>query len=361
LKQLNENNLMKNSMSPEDVEVLSLVARKTINAVVITDLQHNILWVNEAYTTITGYTAEEAIGQPPAYAWQRNGVDPNTISYMAHKMAMGEDFECELLNYNKNGAPFWMRLQVQPVYNDAGKLTRYFALGTDITEHKKLRETLEEQNTRQHKEITRAIFKAEERERSEIGRELHDNVNQLLATVKLYLGNMRNTGKCEPEDLAGCAEYIDNAIHEIRMMTKRMMSPVSRSISLKVSLQQLVQTMIETSSLDISLETDGFEEDEVSHDCQQNLFRIVQEQLSNIIKYAGACSVKIQITTDANGIALTITDDGRGFDIKTSRKGVGLINILHRAEAFNGQAEIISSAGMGCVLRVNIPADASVA
>lgn len=348
-------------MSPEDMELLSLVARKTINAVAITDLQNNILWVNEAYTAITGYTAEEAIGQPPAYARPINGATPDTVCDMAHKMAMGEDFECEVLSYNKSGTPFWMRLQVQPIYNDAGQLTRYFTLGTDITEYKKLREALEEQHIRQHKKITRAIFKAEERERSEISRELHDNVNQLLATVKLYLGNMRNTGTFEAEDIASCNNYLDDAINEIRMMTRRMMSPVSRSIGLKESLLQLVQTMTETNSLDIRLEADGFEEEKVSNDCRQSLFRIVQEQLNNIVKYAGARSVKIEVTSDDNGIALTITDDGRGFDVATSRKGIGLINILHRAEAFNGQAQIISSAGQGCILRVNIPPDACVA
>jgi two-component system sensor histidine kinase UhpB len=226
-------------------------------------------------------------------------------------------------------------------------------------ERKKL-EVLNEKITRQkedqQKQINRAIFKAQEGEKSRIGRELHDHVNQLLATVNLYLVNLVREKKFNQPALEQCLQYINEAIAEIRNMTRRIASPVSASIGLRQSLEQLVQSVREAGNLVIILLADQLDEGKLGHDCKQNLFRIVQEQLNNIVKHAEARSVVVRITADTT-VNLMITDDGKGFDVTATRKGVGLVNILHRAESFNGNAEIVSSAGNGCTLYVNIPID----
>jgi len=85
------------------------------------------------------------------------------------------------------------------------------------------------------------------------------------------------------------------------------------------------------------------------------LFRIVQEQLNNIIKHAQADHVQIKLFSTSDGILLEIKDDGDGFDIEKVRKGLGFINIKNRAELFNGNAEIFSKPGKGCLLKVFFP------
>jgi two-component system sensor histidine kinase UhpB len=85
------------------------------------------------------------------------------------------------------------------------------------------------------------------------------------------------------------------------------------------------------------------------------IFRILQEQTNNIIKYANAKNVLISLKEENNKIYLSITDDGKGFDTSVQSKGIGFINIYNRVDAFGGDMELISSRGNGCSLRVNFP------
>jgi|GEM_PF-2371834 len=341
----------------EELKILSLVACKTINAVIITDAKNRIVWVNEGYSTMTGYTAAESIGKTPGRILQGRETSGETIQYIAQKVGNGEVFECELLNYHKNGTAFWMRMQAQPVYNDEGILVKYFGIGTDITEQKKLNEAITNQKVEEQKRISRAIFNTQEEERAQIGGELHDNVNQLLATVKICLGHMLEENAFNKSLLENCVDHMDEAIHEIRKVTKRIISPVSRTAGFIDSLEDLTATISDVYKIDIGLDTEWFDENKINHHCRQNLYRIIQEQLSNITKHANASSVRVQLQTGADGIVLVITDNGCGFNVKTSKKGVGIINILHRAASFNGIANLVSAPGQGCELNISIPFD----
>ncbi len=85
------------------------------------------------------------------------------------------------------------------------------------------------------------------------------------------------------------------------------------------------------------------------------LFRIIQEQINNIIKYAIASVILIRLITDRDQVMLVVSDNGKGFDPLTIKKGLGLNNIISRAELFNGKAEIRSKPGEGCTLIVSVP------
>ena len=85
------------------------------------------------------------------------------------------------------------------------------------------------------------------------------------------------------------------------------------------------------------------------------LFRIIQEQTNNIVKHAKAKNVIINLRASKGWINLEITDDGQGFNLKKTKKGVGLTNIINRAELFNGKVEITTAPKNGCTIKVSIP------
>jgi signal transduction histidine kinase len=93
----------------------------------------------------------------------------------------------------------------------------------------------------------------------------------------------------------------------------------------------------------------------LSEEIQVTLYRILQEQLQNIEKYANALKIMIQFTTEREKIKLLIKDDGKGFDVSERKSGIGLENIKRRAEAFGGQFVYDSAPGMGCEIMVSIP------
>ena len=85
------------------------------------------------------------------------------------------------------------------------------------------------------------------------------------------------------------------------------------------------------------------------------LFRIIQEQVNNIIRHANANNIIITLEADATDLKLFIADDGKGYDPQLIKKGLGLTNIINRVELFDGNADIITSPGNGCFLQVRIP------
>lgn len=123
-------------------ELLSLVARRTSNAVILTDLDRRISWVNEGFTKITGYSAEEVIGKRPSELLQFEGTDVISKHYIAEHLRSAKPVKCEIKNRNKEGKSYWIDLDIQPLIDLNGKLTGFSAVETDITRQKNLEENL---------------------------------------------------------------------------------------------------------------------------------------------------------------------------------------------------------------------------
>ncbi len=228
-------------------------------------------------------------------------------------------------------------------------------LANDITEKIKLENELNEQRLTRQRQITEAVILAQEKERTEIGKELHDNVNQILGATNLYINTAMTDEDIRQELLERSTLYISNAINEIRKISKSLITPGLREIGLIESVEDIVEDVKMARYMDIRLDIHHFSEDDIDDRRKLTLFRIIQEQLNNIIKHARATEVVIGLDVEGEDILLTISDNGVGFDTSRHRKGVGITNITSRVELFNGQVEIISKPGGGCRLSVKIP------
>lgn len=128
--------------SEAEARLLGLVAARTNNGVVITDDHGRIVWVNQGFTRITGYILDEVKGLTPGSVLQGMGTDPDTVAYMRECLRHQSGFETEVLNYSKDGTPYWLSIEVQPVRNAEGSLTHYLAIETDITGRRQAQEAL---------------------------------------------------------------------------------------------------------------------------------------------------------------------------------------------------------------------------
>lgn len=122
---------------------LALVAKRTDNAVVITDAAGSIEWVNEGFSKISGYTKEEAIGQTPGSILQRPGDNPLESCYMRECIRTGIGFETEILNYAKNGRAYFVHIECQPLLDANGTLTGFMAVERDVTQTRRSGRLLE--------------------------------------------------------------------------------------------------------------------------------------------------------------------------------------------------------------------------
>jgi PAS domain S-box-containing protein len=250
----------------------------------------------------------------------------------------------------------WVLINAEPIVNSDGNLLHVITTFIDITERKRLEQKLIRKEINKQKLITSATIEGQEKERKEIGKELHDNINQILTTTQLYLEIAKGTADENTlEMIQLSSKSVGNAINEIRSLSRALTPPGLGDLGLVESVKDLCDSIKTTQVFDIRFFHKDFNESGLPENLKLMLFRIIQEQINNIIKYAEATSILIRLITDADQLMLVISDNGRGFDPSTVKKGLGLNNIVNRAELFHGKTEIKSSAEQGCTIIVTIP------
>jgi PAS domain S-box-containing protein len=222
----------------------------------------------------------------------------------------------------------------------------------DVTERIRLEKELALQQKLKQQQITEVVLGAQERERFELGQELHDNINQILATSKLYLDVAIEEKEPRMELLAKSRKNISVAIEEIRKLSKDLIAPSLNDLGLTQSIKELIRSIQSVGKMKIRLNVSGLDEAELLPEQKINIYRIIQEQLNNILKHAQAGEVVIELNKVKEQVRLRLADDGKGFDPRMRRKGVGISNIISRAELYNGKVEIESAPGKGCQLVV---------
>ena len=312
------------------------------------------LEANSAAVQHYGYTHEEFLAR--TLADLRLDGDRETLSAEVEEVRVHRDgIKKGLLRHQKkNGevifvdiAWHWISYKAQPAV---------LVLANDVTERILLENELNEQRVNRQRQITEAVIEAQEKERTEIGKELHDNVNQILGASNLYINTAMTDEDMRQELLERSTELVSKAINEIRKISKSLITPGLREIGLIDSIEDIIDDIKATKhDLQIELDLQNISEEQIEDRRKLTLFRIVQEQLNNIVKHAKATRVLIRLSIEGSNTVLTVADNGVGFDMGRHRKGVGITNIISRAELFNGKVEIVTSPGDGCALMVSIP------
>jgi signal transduction histidine kinase len=222
-----------------------------------------------------------------------------------------------------------------------------------ILHRKKLLERLAQEEVKYQRLLTEQMITVQEREREWIGRELHDNVGQVLTTVKLYLetASMQGGSPLIPRSM----QLIDNSITEIRNLSHQLSAPTLGTGSLIDSINALIEALSFSTRLIFKFDHSAYT-GRVNMSQKLALYRILQEQLSNIIKHAEATQIWITLSQSDGNIILTIRDNGKGFDSTIKTSGMGINNIISRVKVFDGTVLIDTAPDRGCVLEVVIPA-----
>lgn len=120
----------------EQIKTLSLVANETDNSVVITDANGHIEYVNPGFERMTGFSRAEVLGKKPGDMLQGADTDPATVATISSKLKQGQPFYDEILNYTKDGEPYWISLSINPIFDDNGALIRFISIQANVTDTK---------------------------------------------------------------------------------------------------------------------------------------------------------------------------------------------------------------------------------
>jgi signal transduction histidine kinase len=205
-------------------------------------------------------------------------------------------------------------------------------------------------------EITRRVISAQEQERNGLGRELHDNVNQLLSAARLTLSVARDQPGQRDTLIPKSIECLHRAVEEIRCLCRSLVNPVSNDLTLEASLQELIASMKQAApSILWTAEVSVAGEAALSSGLKLAVYRMVQEQFTNIIRHAQASTAHVQVTLQVAKLLIQVRDNGKGFDPQAQPSGLGLHNIANRAAAFHGTANLVTAPGRGCCWTVQLP------
>jgi PAS domain S-box-containing protein len=290
-------------------------------------------------------------------------IHPDDLEYVTSSIkdtADGKgDFDIEHRIVRPDGSIRIVHTQGQLLKSHLGEPDKVIGVVHDITHQKQAEEQLRQQEARMAEErvnhqrqIARATINTQEYERSEIGKELHDNVNQILASAKLFLSSPFLEGDEREMFTNKAAEHIHMAIEEIRKLSKSLVSPSAVDLGIIETINDMIGDIKWAQKIDVNFNHGGIDESKLDYGLKLTIYRIVQEQLTNILKYAEASKIGITIKEKGKKIKLTISDNGKGFDPAVKRKGIGFNNIINRADVFNGKVDIQTAPGKGCVVKV---------
>jgi PAS domain S-box-containing protein len=318
------------------------------------DLQTNQVFRSKPLLELIGTGELES----PANAWWHNRVHPDDKERI--------ELNVKNLFNNQSGWQWEYRLKYRDgtyrTVRDRGivvfekeKPVKLIGSVLDLTEIKELENQLLQEKVKHQKEIAKSIIDTQEKERTRIGQELHDNINQLLLVAKLYMGLLKPSEAANKVIAKKVVESLEMAITDIQTISREMVLPKLKEKTLADSISELVKDVKKTCKFKIKFQCHKQWNDDISEGKKIALYRIVQEQLKNTIQYSKASNVVIQLICNSNVIELVVHDDGVGFCPLKKTKGIGLRNIYDRTTLYNGTVDLQSSPGCGCKLKVTIP------
>jgi ligand-binding sensor domain-containing protein/signal transduction histidine kinase len=212
------------------------------------------------------------------------------------------------------------------------------------------------------RDLTRRLEDAKEEERRRIARELHDEMGQALSAVKLnlkVLGRLSD-GEASTERVGDALSLIDGIIGHVRTLSLDLRPPLLDELGLVAALRGYAEGQSVRSGIPISVEANAHASD-IPAEIAIAAFRIVQEAIHNVLRHAHARSVTVSVRRDPQRLALTVLDDGRGFDLSealdraASGRHLGLLGMRERVEALAGSFTIETEPGRGTSLHAGIP------
>ncbi|MGA9777145.1 MAG: PAS domain S-box protein [Limisphaerales bacterium] len=312
---------------------------------------------NPATTQIFGYMRDELIGRTTDFLYADEAMAEEFGGHLRSAVedkGFLSDFEFKMKR--KDGTVFPTEHSMMPIRNEVGRLVSWVSVVQDITERKRVDEEL--------RQLPWRIIEAQEAERLRVARDIHDGVNQVIASVKLRLRQVEShVGTLNPaarEILVRCDKLLVQALEENRRIAHNLRPSDLDELGLAASCRNFCKEIQARTNLTVKCNIAPLGQ-RLPPAVELNLFRIVQEAFTNIEKHARAKMIRLRLSFQGDSVVLRIQDDGRGFVPQRTRtrkgkwRGIGLTNMRERALSLGGACEILSTPKEGTTISVRIP------
>ncbi len=329
----------------------------TSSIVAMTDQKGKITYVNDKFCEISKYARHELIGQDHRIV--NSGYHSKEfMRNLWRTIAGGQVWKGEIRNRAKDGSIYWVDTTIVPFLDKKRKPYQYVAIRTEITQRKQMEEAV--------KALPQKIIQVQESERARISREIHDDLGQSLAILKMIIQSAMSADQGGRDSFdksrRKIIKHLDMIIEKSRHLASDLRPAALEILGLATALEGLINDFRQTKDLHIyfyhsSLDRLVFQKEVI------NLYRIVQEALNNIVTHAGATQAHIVMRRRKNRLWVAIKDDGRGFDLdkfkegSKAKKGIGLLTMEERVKLLGGEIKIQSQPAKGTMIIFEVPVE----
>jgi len=320
------------------------------------DQEDRVIYANEAFNKMLGYTSEEIQGKIAHALFLAKKEEVKTFEKNNALREKGKGSVYELTLQRKDGILITSVISGAPVFDLQGNVKGSVGIHWDVTKIRSMEKTMLEQEVRKEQELAEARLQAEDQQRYEIGQDLHDGVGQMLVYINMYIGMLKSKGTLTKKELTALEKALQNTIDQVRTLSRLLAPPELKDIGLRESIRELINSCSVMKKPTFTLEIYSPQEDyNLNLSKKRMIYRVVQELLNNTFKHAEADQVILTLHFDKKNFYLVYEDDGRGFDLQNIRKGIGLDSIQSRIKFHQGTLEIKSELGKGSITRISIP------
>ena len=339
-------------------ELFHLLASTTTDVIIDWNFASDSVWANDplrAFATVPSPRAENAFRSWLAnvHPDDRERVRRSFLKALIKRTnSWGQEYR--LLREDGTYAHTLNRFQI--LYNEAGKPHRLIGSGVDITDRKNAEDLT--------RNLTRHILEAQERERRRVSRELHDSVNQILASVKFRLESLEEQLPSRSvrvkRETKNAKQLLKKVMVEVRRISRNLRPAELDDLGLASAIRALAEEFTERTKIAVTI-LEPWPALNLPTEITVTLYRIIQEALTNVEKHSNATGVKISCSATDKELICTLSDNGRGMQmdsggrVRSKDVGLGLVDIRERLSFLRGRLEISSRGRRGTTLTARIP------